>query len=300
MNYDTVIIGAGRQAVREARRVSTGSDRVVLIVPSDNSAPTSTHILPALKKLGQPAGNCWSRLQQEVRRLMQIQGEQDLAQLTSQGVDVVRGQVRFDDSYSISVTTVDGKESISGESFVLACGTAPRELGHLPFDGQRILSPDDLLSLPQAPGSAVVIGAGKKGLETATLLARLGIAVTVVDEHANQFDLCGGLMSLDLLEAQSLNIAFRLGDEVIGVEGDSGPAMPATIRLASGRRLTADAVVVAIGRVGRTAGMNLEVAGVGIDEHGRVWCDAQGQTWAPHITAVGDVIGFRTAVGLAG
>ena len=59
-------------------------------------------------------------------------------------------------------------------------------------------------------------------------------------------------------------------------------------------------VAVCVGRVGNTESLHLEAAGVGLDERGRVWCDANGGTWASHITAAGDVVGFRAAGMLAG
>ena len=97
---------------------------------------------------------------------------------------------------------------------------------------------------------------------------------------------------------QSLDIAFRLGDEMIGVEtrGDDSVA----VRLASGKVFIAQTALVCVGRVGETESLNLEAAGVGVDERGRVWCDAKGGTWASHITAVGNIVGFRAASSLAG
>ena len=64
-----------------------------------------------------------------------------------------------------------------------------------------------------------------------------------------------------------------------------------TARLASGRVVTADTILICVGRAGKTNGLRLEAAAVGLDDRGRLWCDEQGQTWAPGITAVGDVAG---------
>ena len=101
-----------------------------------------------------------------------------------------------------------------------------------------------------------------------------------------------------LFEMQSLDIAFRLGDEVIGVEtrGDNRAA----VGVARGKVFVADVVLVCVGRIGETDRLNLEAVGVGLDERGRVWCDADGGTWASHIKAVGDVVGFRATSSLAG
>src|SRR5579871_3254442 len=131
------------------------------------------------------------------------------------------------------------------------------------------------------------------------LLARIGIEVTVVDEQSTPVELYGNLMTnTGLFEAQSLDIAFRLGDEVIGIQTGADGWIAA--RLASGKTLTADVALVCVAREGQTAGLDLELVGVGLDEHQRVWCNAQGQTWAPNIRAIGDVVGFRNKKALAG
>ncbi len=297
MRYDRVVIGNGSDAVRAVIAGSEQGQRVALIRSSDAGTDrvTSRMLRRAADRLFEAGLVSMTGFRREVARDVQSQQAADHAELVRLGVDVFAGDIRFADSKTVAV----GTELLAAESIVLACGTKSTPLGQAPFDGQVVLAAEQLLSLDGLPHSMIVVGAGRTGLDHAIVLAMLGVEVTVVDEHSSHFDLCGGLMNAALFEAQSLDIAFRLGDEVIGVEKRTGPHR-ATVRLASGRVLTAEAALICVGREGRTAGLDLESAGVGLDEHGRVWCDADGRTWATHIIAVGDVIGFRASSALAG
>lgn len=297
MRYDQLVIGSGPDAVRAAIGGSAQGQRVALIRSSEAGSDriTSRMLRQAAERLFKTGSVLMTELRREVASEIESQLASDQAELARLGVDVFAGDIRFVDSKSVAV----GTELLTGETIVLACGTKSTPLGQAPFDGRVVLAVEQLLSLDELPHSMIVVGAGRTGLDHAIVLAMLGVEVTVVDEHSNHFDLCGGLMNAALFEAQSLNIAFRLGDEVIGVEKRTGPHR-AAVRLASGRVLTAEAALVCVGRAGRTGGLDLESAGVGLDEHGRIWCDADGRTWAAHIIAVGDVVGFRASSALAG
>lgn len=304
MRYDRIVIGDGNDAVRAAVTASADSPRVALV---SSSAETWTRVNSLLlrtsaERLIRSGAISVSALRTDVCRAVQAQVERDRVELARRGVEVYTGFARFMTANSLAVTRSgnDFQEpvTISGERIVLACGTEPAKLGAFPFDGRLVLSPDQILQQDTLPSSMVVVGAGRTGLDHAIVLAMLGVEVTVIDEHSNLFELCGGLIGGPLITAQSLDIALRLGEEVIGIEQHRDRAT-VSVRLASGRQLTAGAVLVCVGRVGRTSGLDLELAGVGLDEHGRVWCDTNGTTWVPSISAVGDVVGFRPTV-LAG
>ena len=294
MNYQHIVIGNGCDAVSAAVTAAGKSQRVALVKTTDGfqERVTGPALRQAAERLVKSGAISMPALRREVVRDVQAQMEIDLAELMRLNVDVFTGTVRLIDANTVAI---QHDQIITGETIILACGTKSATIGQSCFDRQVVLAAEDLLSLEGLPGSMIVVGAGRIGLDHAVVLALLGVEVTVVDEHSSLFDLCGGLMGGALFEAQSLDIAFRLGDEVIGVERRSIHP-EAAVRLASGRALRADAVLICIGREGRTEGMNLESAGVGLDEHGRVWCDASGHTWVPTITAIGDVIGFRPSL----
>ncbi|MFX5521998.1 FAD-dependent oxidoreductase, partial [Acinetobacter baumannii] len=75
---------------------------------------------------------------------------------------------------------VHGQQAIRAEHIILAAGSKPRTLDLCPADGQRVLTSDQLLSLDKLPTSAIIIGAGVIGLEFASMMADLGVKVTVL------------------------------------------------------------------------------------------------------------------------
>jgi NAD(P) transhydrogenase len=335
MNYELLVIGNRRESINEALAAARRGELVALVAfhrasnapdierhgtlisPSARGA-LATRIsegisIEVLRRAASGLGGMGQVRMRELRdEAIRIAGEQwlaDRSEFESLGVEVFSGDVRFVGERAVEVSGLPGAVDqidstsvpvvITARRIVLACGTRSIRPSHVRFDSHRILDVESLLMLDELPRSMIVVGAGETGLDYAMLLGSLGVDVTVVDEQANVFDVYGGLMNDSrLCEMQSLDIAFRLGDEMIGVEtrGDDLVA----VRLASGKVFVAQAALVCVGRVGETESLNLESAGVGLDERGRVWCDANGGTWASHIQAVGDIVGFRAATALAG
>lgn len=295
MIYDQLVLGNGRDAVSAALSGARTGLRVALAVPADTPSDwVSAKVLrQAVDRLIPTGYVSMSALRREVGGLIDAQRDADRNELSRWGVERFTGQARLVSADSVVI----GDSILRAGAIVLACGTRTAPFGHVPFDGQIVLAAEQLLAREELPRSMIVVGAGESGLEHAVVLATLGVRTTVVDDHVNMFDLCGGLMRLPLFEAQAHDIAFRLGDEVICIEPSDRQAV---VRLASGRLLKGDAVLVCTGREGRTDGLDLESVGVGLDERGRVWCDARGRTWNPQISAVGDVVGFRTNHIMAG
>lgn len=299
MNYQTLIIGTGADAVAAAIRAAEQGERVALVEPPKSGADrvTIADLKEAVDRLMDSGLVSMSALRYEVARSIRCRRAADRAQLACVGVDIFTGDVQFLNSTTVMVG--DGESVLNADSIVLACGTRPAAARHLPLNGRSVIHAESLLELDVLPRSVVIIGAGRTGLDYAMLLARIGIEVTVVDEQSTPAELYGNLMiNTRLFDAQSLDIAFRLGDEVIGIQTGADGWIAA--HLASGKTLTADVALVCVTREGLTAGLDLELAGVGLDEHQRVWCNAHGQTWAPNIRAIGDVVGFRSKKALAG
>lgn len=299
MRYDQIVVGGGRDSVAQALASAGQGQSVALVVPTDSPTHDPAVLRQAVELVVRSGSISMAALRAAAAQILQSRNAADQTSLAEAGVDVMAGEIQFVDTNTITVQSGIVIERHTAPTIVLACGTAAAEMGRGFGDGTSVFTADNWLSLEKLPHSMVIVGAGETGLEQAVLLSRLGIEVTIVDEHSNVFELCGGLMDLNLFEAQSMGVAFRLNDEVIGVESRSIGRQVA-VRLSSGRALMADAVMTCVGRVGRTDGLNLESVGVGLDEEGRVWCDANGHTWIPSIVAVGDVVGFRTAAALVG
>jgi dihydrolipoamide dehydrogenase len=207
-------------------------------------------------------------------------------------VEGIAGEASIAGPGKVRVKTKDGERTIAAKNIVIATGSDVAPLPGVTIDEKTIVSSTGALSFEAVPKRLLVVGAGVIGLELGSVWRRLGSQVTVVEflprivpgvdlEVANAFQ--------RLLEKQG--IAFKLGAKVAGVETRNG-AHVATIEPAKGgaqETLTADAVLVAIGRRAFTDGLGLDAAGVKRDSRGRVVTDSHFRTNVSGIFAIGDV-----------
>src|ERR1044071_2721984 len=116
-----------------------------------------------------------------------IQHEIDITrhQLMRNGVEVIPATVSFESVDTIRLEYINGSTSraVRAGCIVIACGTETTRDGHIPFDGQRIFTSDDVLHLEHLPRSMAVIGAGVIGCEYASIFAALGVLVTLIDKR---------------------------------------------------------------------------------------------------------------------
>lgn len=89
---------------------------------------------------------------------------------------------------------------------------------------------------------------------------------------------------------RDIGVTFRFNEEVVGITKSAGGGV--TIRLKSGKRITADLLLYSVGRIGATQSLGLPAIGIQPDARGRITVNESFQTAVPHIYAVGDVIGF--------
>jgi dihydrolipoamide dehydrogenase len=188
--------------------------------------------------------------------------------------------------------SVDGKP-YQAKHIVIATGSESVPLPGIEIDEKTIVSSTGALALETVPGHLVVIGGGYIGLELGSVWKRLGAEVTVVEF----FDRLVPSMDQEVATAFQRILAkqgmkFRLGTKVTGAER-GGKGITLTLEPAKGgaaEKLTADAVLVAIGRRPHTTNLGLDSVGVALDERGRVRTDQHYATNIPGIYAIGDVI----------
>lgn len=217
-------------------------------------------------------------------------------QLQRNRIDVAAGTARFVDDHTVGIEYVDGSghKNVTADKVAIAVGTHATRDPRIPFDGQRILISDDILTLQELPRTLTVIGAGVIGVEYATMFATLGVRVTLVDKRDHLLPFIDREITDNLayLMHQS-RVTLRLGEEVSKVEpvtDDKGDRV--RITLASGKQIVTEKALYSIGRTGATQGLDLEQAGVAVDNRGRLQVNEYHQTSKPNIYAVGDVIGF--------
>lgn len=245
----------------------------------------------AVTKSGQLSIN---ELLASCQRIIATEMEIVSVQLRRNGITLVQGEASFKDGNTIVVKDVQGESEIHANKFIIAVGTEPVRPDFIPFDDECVLTSDDLLHLKCLPESLIVVGGGVIGTEFASMFARLGVRVTIVE--------CGqrvlGFLDRQIGEAlqyhmRSLGMTLRLGEELLEtrkIEADGRPKVE--VKLKSGKCLQADAFLYCIGRQGCTGKLNLENAGLDSDSRGRIKVNENYQTENENIYAVGDVIGF--------
>ncbi|MGQ9629696.1 MAG: dihydrolipoyl dehydrogenase [bacterium] len=213
--------------------------------------------------------------------------------MKSNGVQVVRGVGKLRSAKEVEVAGPGGKgEIISAKNIVIATGSVPADLPLAEFDGKGVISSDHALTLESVPESILIIGGGAIGLEFATVFARLGSKVTVVEllpqilpnEDA---DIASGLTKV--LKKQRIDIFTDSSVENV----KDGPKNRKVVEVATkdGKRsFEVEKVMVAVGRRPHLDGLNLDGVGVKI-ERGRIIADERMRTNVPGIYAIGDVVG---------
>ncbi|WP_435348257.1 dihydrolipoyl dehydrogenase [Haloarchaeobius sp. HRN-SO-5] len=223
------------------------------------------------------------------------------------GVNLVEGTAEFSGENSVRVVHAgegQGSESIDFEHCIVATGSRPIQIPGFEFDGENVISSKTALELESVPTELVVVGAGYIGMELACVYAQLGTDVTVVemlDDVLPPYE--DDVSRIVRKHATSLGIDFHFGYTAAGWEraGD-GIVVTATPAAADGGEtasaeeadaleLSADKVLVAVGRQPVTDTMNLEAAGLETDENGFLPTDDRARTEKDHIFAVGDVAG---------
>ncbi|MFF7680606.1 dihydrolipoyl dehydrogenase [Actinacidiphila glaucinigra] len=201
----------------------------------------------------------------------------------ARGVTYVEGEGRLSSATSVDV----GGRRLTGRHVVLATGSVPRTLPGLEIDGRRVISSDHALTLDHVPESVIVLGGGVIGVEFASAWSSFGARVTVLEALPRLVPTEDETVSRRL-EAEFLERGITLH---LGVPFDSSEDTRdgIRVRLADGRALEADLLLVAVGRGPVSQGLGFEEAGVLMDK-GHVLVDEYMRTSVPTISAIGDLV----------
>lgn len=205
----------------------------------------------------------------------------------------LQGLGSFIDPHTIRVTPEDGLAvDVSADHIILATGSKPAILPFAQPDKDRIITSTEALSLAQRPDSMVVIGGGVIGLELGSVYARLGTEVHVVEYLDAIIPTMDRSLGKELMRSmKKLGVKFHLQHGVQSVVSDGNSVtITAEDKKGNPAEWTVDYCLVAVGRRPYTDGLNLEAAGLSLDDRGRIPVDDQLRTSVPHIFAIGDVV----------
>lgn len=281
------------KALREAVLAVTNARQILAGVGATVSGPGGGG-QTAEQELQQLMGQCHRVIAAEVNILR--------SQLVSNGVEIMSGTASFIDAHTVKVEARNGRgsDTVTAKHFVIGVGSSPARPSNIPFDERNILTSDEVLKLTCLPKSMIVVGGGVIGTEYASMLAALGVRVTLIEGRPRLLE----FIDTEIGEAlqyhlRQMGVTLRMGEKVVSINSIEPPkgarssdGMMAEATLESGKTLIADSLMYCVGRQGSTAGLNLEAAGLTSDNRGRITVDAHYKTKQDHIYAVGDVIGF--------
>ncbi|HVG04264.1 MAG TPA: dihydrolipoyl dehydrogenase, partial [Burkholderiaceae bacterium] len=183
-------------------------------------------------------------------------------------------------------------ETIFGKHVVVATGSTARALPGIAFDEQRILSNDGALSAGAVPKRLGVIGAGVVGLELGSVWRRLGAEVTLLEALPEFLGAVDQQMAKEAAKAfAKQGLKIELGVKINAVKADKkSVVVDYADAKGDAQSLTVDALIVSIGRVPNTHGLNAEAIGLKLDERGFIAVDDRCCTNVPNVWAIGDVV----------
>lgn len=207
-------------------------------------------------------------------------------------VNIINGFGKFTGPNMIMVDGPDGLTTVNFDHVIIAAGSRPIQLPFIPHEDPRIWDSTDALELKTVPKKLLVMGGGIIGLEMGTVYHSLGSEIDVVE----MFDQVIPAADKDIikvftkriskkfnlmLETKVTAVEAKLDGIYVSMEGKNAPSKPVRY----------DAVLVAIGRAPNGNFLDLEKAGVDVDERGFISVDKQMRTNVSHVYAIGDVVG---------
>lgn len=317
-DYNLLVIGAGSAGLVSAYIAAAVKAKVALIerdkmggdclntgcvpskalIKSAKAADTLRHAQRyGLESV--PVQGSFSNIMARVKRIIaEVEPHDSPERYRKLGVDCISGDAHFVSPWEVEVSSGDGRrQRLTARSIIIATGGKPA-LPPIPgLDRMDPLTSENLWALEQQPKRLLILGGGPIGSELAQAFARLGSSVIQVEQGdrllakedadvatvvQHQFERDG----IDLrLGHKALEFAWEGEDKVVYCEHLGATGESERVRIAF------DQVLVAVGRVGNTAGLNLEVLGIEAERNGTVPVEEDLSVRFPNIFACGDVAG---------
>lgn len=310
-DYDVLVIGAGPGGYVAAIRASQLGLKVACVESRDTLGGTCLNVgcipskamLHASEFFNDAANGMMAKLGVRLGTVeldmdaLHAQRRDAVKQLTGgieflfkkNKVDWIKGHAAFASADTVRI----GERVIRAKNIVIATGSSVTPLPGVTIDQQVVVDSTGALELETVPKHLVVIGGGVIGLELGSVWGRLGAKVTCIeflDQILPGFD--GDVRKEANKIFRKQGFEFRLSTKVTGVAVKGGKAT-ITVEPAAGgapETIVADTVLVSIGRRPNTEGLNLDAAGLAVNNRGQVEIDHRFATKVPGIWAIGDVV----------
>ncbi|AMO36054.1 MULTISPECIES: dihydrolipoyl dehydrogenase [Thauera] len=185
-----------------------------------------------------------------------------------------------------------GDELVVAKQVIVATGSSPRHLPGIPVDNKIVCDNVGALDIDAVPKKLAVIGAGVIGLEMGSVWRRVGAEVTVLEAMPDFLAAADQDVAKEALKVfTKQGLAIKLGVQIGEVKiGKKGVTIAYKDKDGADQKLEADRLIVSVGRVPNTQGLNPEAVGLKITERGMIEVDDHCRTNLPGVWAVGDVV----------
>lgn len=211
--------------------------------------------------------------------------------LKQRKVTVYDGTGSLGTDRTVTVTGADGATTtVQGKAVIIAAGSVTRTIPGFEIDGTVVMTSDEVLSMPNLPASAVVIGGGAIGCEFASMMGDLGVEVTVLEAMPQILTGCDPDATKVVQRSfKKRGITTKTGVAVSG-HTPKADGTGTTVHFGDGESIDVEAVIVSVGRRPYADLLGLEGTAVAVDERGFVQVDDRCRTAEAGVWAVGDII----------
>jgi dihydrolipoamide dehydrogenase len=203
-------------------------------------------------------------------------------------VEFFHGRGRFGSSPSEVVVNA---ETLQAKHVIVATGSNPRALPGVEFDEKLVLSNTGALSIPEVPGRLGVIGAGIIGLEMGSVWRRVGAEVTILEVLPAFLPIADEAVAKEAAKVfAKQGLKIELGVKIGSVDKKKTVKVQYSASDSSSKTLECDKLIVSIGRMPNTEGLNGAGVGLKLDQRGFIEVDEDCRTNLPNVWAIGDVV----------
>jgi dihydrolipoamide dehydrogenase len=210
----------------------------------------------------------------------------------SYGIEMIAGSGQLVEQGKVKVTG-SAEATVNAKNVILATGSVPASLPIRGGNGSGVIDSNGALALKEVPGSMLVIGGGAVGSEWADIFNAFGTKVTLVEMLPTLLPLEDEDMGKTLQRVftrRGITVHTEAKLEEIA-DGDGGKVGVATLKDGKQERISAECVLVGVGRKPNTEGLGIDGVGVKTDRRGFIEVDDHLRTNLPNVYAIGDVSG---------
>lgn len=318
-DYDVVVLGAGPAGEAAAMKLAKSGKKVAVVDPREQVGGNCAHVgtIPS-KALRQSVFNIigirrdplfssitdsfsvpLNKVLSKARRVILSQVNTRKLFYQRNGIDIIQGWGSFRDEHTLDIDDLDAEtdRSITFEQAIIAVGSRPYRPDILDFDHPRVFDSDKILQMDYVAHKIIIYGAGVIGCEYASIFTGLGYVVDLINNKDQLLSYLDDEISDALShDFRQFGVRIRNNEEIDRLETFDDCVI---LHLKSGKKIKSEAILWCNGRSGNTDGLNLEAVGLKANSRGQLEVDRTYRTAAPHIYAVGDVIGWPSLASAA-